>query len=243
MRRIERSELLGIITYPIFVPFPAVRCQKIWMAEAQFKSISQTAEVKQRYLPFLKQSFPDHVAIVLAEQVHGSKMARAKHQGRIPGVDALSADTPNVALVIRTADCAAIMIYDPVQKVIANLHAGWRGLHQNIIKKSIRYLEQECGCQPFQLFIAVSPFIKACCYRVGSEFRDYFPGKYLTKRASGFYLDMQAVISDQLAEMEIPPSHVYFEEKCTFCDASGFPSFRRTKTENRLLSLIMINTA
>ena len=92
-------------------------------------------------------------ALAGAAQVHGGRAAviTSADQARqedIPEVDILVTTVPGLGLLIKQADCQAVMFYDPVNRVVANVHCGWRGQVQNILKKTVQLLKDRFATRP-----------------------------------------------------------------------------------------------
>ena len=83
--------------------------------------------------------------------------------------DGILTDEPDVALVCFGADCATILLYDPVHPAIAAVHAGWRGTAQGIAYKAVLRMQAEFGSQPHDIRAAIGPCIGKCCFEVGPE--------------------------------------------------------------------------
>ena len=83
--------------------------------------------------------------------------------------DGILTDEPDVALVCFGADCATILLYDPVHPAIAAVHAGWRGTAQGIAYKAVLRMQAEFGSQPRDIRAAIGPCIGRCCFEVGPE--------------------------------------------------------------------------
>jgi len=228
------------INYAVFDNFPEIECKTVWEDNFPESPAESGKEVREHFLRIQNKSgiAPDLMAA--AEQVHENRVRLAPEPGIYPECDGLVSDCADLYLLIRTADCAAVMVYDPERKVIANWHAGWRGVKSEIIIEGINLLKQQLGCRPENLRVAVSPFIHACCYRVGAEFRRYFSGPYLHIREDGIYMDLKLAISDQLLSKGVLPEHLEVSDHCTYCSAHHLPSYRRTGTKNRLLNVIKI---
>ena len=78
--------------------------------------------------------------------------------------DGILTDEPDVALVCFGADCATILLYDPVHPAIAAVHAGWRGTAQGIAYKAVLRMQAEFGSQPRDIRAAIGPCIGRCCF-------------------------------------------------------------------------------
>ncbi len=83
--------------------------------------------------------------------------------GKAESGDAMITDAPGQSLVIQTADCQAVLIYDPVRKAVANIHSGWRGSIQNIIGLTVQAMIKEFDSDPKNLLAGIGPSLGPCC--------------------------------------------------------------------------------
>lgn len=93
--------------------------------------------------------------------------------------DALMTRDPRVMLSIRAADCLPVLLVDPESRVIAAVHAGWRGMLARIVEKTVGEMRRVFGSNPKRLFAALGPCIGPCCYEVGEEVVDAFTGGFV----------------------------------------------------------------
>lgn len=228
------------IDYPIFSPYPELMAGSLWVSEDDFVRLPGGGNFPRAYRPLLRLAGMNADRAAMAEQVHGTRVAVVEDSGIAPAADGLLTTVPGLPLIIRTADCAAVMIYDIRQRVIAHLHAGWRGVCGGIITRGVEQLREQFGSRPRDLTVAVSPFIHACCYRVGPEFRDFFAPVHLSEREDGLYLDLKKAIHDQLLQSGVPEKQMAISAECTACSPRGLPSYRREKSENRMLHFLML---
>ncbi len=110
--------------------------------------------------------------VVTSHQVHSAHVALvgAPHGGQvISSTDGLLSREP-VALLLRFADCVPILLFDPTERVIGLLHAGWKGTTAQIAGKSVRQMQERFGCEPENILAAIGPSIGPCCYEVREDF-------------------------------------------------------------------------
>ncbi|HET6348942.1 MAG TPA: peptidoglycan editing factor PgeF [Candidatus Krumholzibacteria bacterium] len=110
--------------------------------------------------------------LTFARQVHGAHIAHvpAGHPGgAFDNVDALITDAKDTPLVILTADCAAIFMYDVTHHAIGIAHAGWRGTVAQIAAHTVQRMHAVFGTEPREIVACVGPSIGPCCYEVGEE--------------------------------------------------------------------------
>ena len=197
----------------------------------------------------------DHLAVarllaprrgfVQAQQVHGASIAcllgaSGAEETTISGCDALVTATPGMALVIRTADCLPIIMWDPVRRVAGVLHAGWRGLEKCLPMRAVALMTQAFGSRTGELWSAIGPAIRSCCYEVGPEFESRFPA-FVSIRDGRRRCDLIACATDQLRQAGLPARRSVDSGWCTACDTSRWCSVRKEgDATGRLLSFVMI---
>jgi len=97
-----------------------------------------------------------------------------------PHADALVTRAPGLLLGVQTADCVPILLADTRQRVVAAIHAGWRGTLARIAVKALGRMRMEFGTRTSDVVAALGPAIGRCCYEVGPEvaqaFATQFPG-------------------------------------------------------------------
>jgi YfiH family protein len=142
-----------------------------------------------------------------------------------------------VGLLIKVADCQPIFIVDPVRRVIANVHSGWRGSVTNIAGKTVGIMRDRYGCRPSDLLAAVGPSLGPCC----AEFRNYpteLPEPFLRYQVKPTYFDFWAISRDQLESAGVKPENIEVAGRCTVCETRDFFSYRGEKVTGRLAAVI-----
>ena len=95
-----------------------------------------------------------------------------------PAGDGLMTAEPGILLTIRIADCLPLLLVDPQRRVVAAVHAGWRGALARVIEKAVGDMRRALGSDPQELIVALGPSIRACCYEVGEEVVEAFHGSF-----------------------------------------------------------------
>jgi len=127
---------------------------------------------RERAAPLVASSAPQ---LTFGKQVHGASVAVVTRDGRgraFDDTDALVTDVPDTPLVILTADCAAVLLFDPVHNAIGIAHAGWRGTVVRVVAATVERMREAFGSNPPELLAAIGPCIGPCCYEVGGEVID-----------------------------------------------------------------------
>jgi len=151
--------------------------------------------------------------------------------------DAIVTDIPGKLLVIQVADCQSVLIYDPVQEVVANVHSGWRGSIKNIIGCTLKVMENSFGCRSSDMVAGVGPSLGPCC----AEFINYkkeIPEAFWKYKNDTNHFDFWSISRDQLCEAGVLLENVDLSRMCTKCDPNRFFSFRREGTTGRFAALI-----
>ena len=190
--------------------------------------------------------------IILLNQIHSSKFyyigKNSKPNNKFIG-DALITDKRNLPIAVLTADCAPILFYDEDRKMIAAIHAGWRGAYKNIIEKVVKFMIKK-GCSSQNITAAVGPCISSNNYEVKEDFKKKFIKKdkkniiffKITKDKN--YFNLNKYIHFQLESLNIKKIDII--NKDTFNTKNNFFSARRSISRNendygRNISIIMIN--
>ena len=174
-------------------------------------------------------------------QIHSNEVVVIdKESFNIPSCDALVTNLPNTPLMVMSADCAPLLMYDDVEDVIAVVHAGRAGTFGNIIKNVIQTMQERYGCEPCNIKVAIGPRICASCYEVSKKEID-------EARALGYgftckesHLDIDAILEYQLKECGVLEENIEFLPYCTRCENSEFFSYRAEKVTGRNASVIVL---
>ncbi len=83
--------------------------------------------------------------------------------------DGLVTDIPGVTLVVFSADCLPILLYDPVRRVVAAVHAGWRGTALGIAARAVEQMGDCYGCDRQDILAAIGPGISKCCFETHED--------------------------------------------------------------------------
>jgi purine-nucleoside/S-methyl-5'-thioadenosine phosphorylase / adenosine deaminase len=171
--------------------------------------------------------------IIFANQSHETEMIKINgDENKIPNADILYTTKTNIALAITHADCQAAIIFDPVKKVLAIVHAGWRGLVGGIYEKCINGLKEFENCKPSDLIVCVSP----CLCAEHFEFQDYqkhFPEKYFDFKDKNNHFNFSLMAKSDLIKVNIKEKNIEFSDICTFCNKDDYFSYRRDKKTGR----------
>ena len=181
--------------------------------------------------------------IVSLNQLHGREVVtiRTNVPREHPPADALVSDTPDVALVVRTADCVPLLIGDRRTGAVGAVHAGWRGTAARIAVATVETMTREFGSRPADLVVALGPAIGPCCYEVGSDLVDAFAAAgherylidrwFLTPRERKMRLDVSGANRDQLILAGVSEENIHVCGLCTAMHLDVLTSFRAEREQ------------
>ena len=191
--------------------------------------------------------------IILLNQVHSNKFyyidKNSKFNNNKYKGDALITDKRNLPIAVLTADCAPILIHDEGRKMIAAIHAGWKGAYKDIVKKVVKFMIKK-GCTPQNITVAIGPCISSNNYEIKEDFKKKFIKKdkknilFFKSTKAKNYFSLNKYILFQLENLNI--KNIDIINKDTFDDKNKFFSARRSISRNendygRNISIIMIN--
>lgn len=185
--------------------------------------------------------------IFTVSQVHSDRIVIIDRTDTAPEdmkpfeADAIITDIKGISIGILTADCAPLLFLDSGKKVIAAVHAGWKGTASKIASKTVKMMIERFESRPQEIRVAIGPVIGACCYEVGQEVVDAvgYRGNASVQREDKWYLDLPRGNLLQLQEMGIADIDV--SGICTSCRTDLFFSHRGEKGKTgRQLSFISL---
>jgi polyphenol oxidase len=191
-------------------------------------------------------------AILSVKQVHGTAIAQASDLVRrgpehreleAAEADGIVCADPREAVGMRTADCAAVLLADPGTRLVAAVHAGWRGATGGVVAAGVAALRSR-GANAQDIVAAIGPCICARCYEVGDDVARLFPGAaHPSPSAPGKHLlDLALAIELALRAAGIACDRIDRASACTRCDDSSFFSHRRSGVTGRNMGFISPRT-
>jgi YfiH family protein len=198
--------------------------------------------------------------VVRVKQVHGDGVLRVdeslvSRQG-FPRVlldegyeyDALITNLHDLALVVATADCVPLLIYDPIHGAVAAVHAGWRSTAKGIAARAVEAMAAVYGTHSRDCRAAIGPGIRRCCFEVDAPVMNAIMGALPTwaehtvaTRPGHFHLDLVGVNRAMLIGAGVCPSRIADVGLCTACRTDLFFSHRAEKPRTgRMMNLILL---
>ncbi len=171
-------------------------------------------------------------AAISASQAQSDGVAlvtRTQRGAVMQGVDALITRDAGVTLLLRYADCVPILLYDPVQRAMGAVHAGWRGTVAHVAAKTVRAMSNAFGTRPRDLLACIGPSIGPCCYRVGQDVIERVRAAFSDDGVlrDGAYFDLWEANARQLRECGV--AQIEIAHICTAEHTHDFYSHRAEK--------------
>jgi YfiH family protein len=175
------------------------------------------------------------VRFVTMQQQHGAEVASVNESGlQRPAADALVTRSAGLALCILTADCVPILLVAPERRVIAAVHAGWRGTLLGIAHRAVMEMRDRFAVKASEVSAALGPAIGGCCYEVERRITDELEQRWgampsaITPRGAKSQLDLRRANTAILVAAGVPAPHIACIGPCTRCAAAEYFSYRGT---------------
>jgi len=195
----------------------------------------------------------DAASLVFPRQTHSDKVEIVSSESALTTIadtDALITNDPNIFVCVQTADCVPILLFDPEKKVVAAIHAGWRGTVSGIARKTVLRMEENFGCQPSDIIAGIGPSIHMHAYEVGPEVIEAVQASFSNSPAllkpslneGHAYFDLWEANQSVLIRAGLQAEKIEVMGLCTFEHADLFYSARRDGTDTgRMVSGIRLN--
>ena len=162
-----------------------------------------------------------------SRQVHG---AVVRVHSTLPDGYVLASDcdghatrTPGVLLAVTLADCVPVFVADPVNRAVALLHAGWRGVAEGVVESGLTAMADAFGSDPADLWVHAGPSICGRCYDVGPE---VFSALGLARPPAPAPLDLRATALRRATAVGVPSANATSSDECTLCGDGRYFSHR-----------------
>jgi YfiH family protein len=178
--------------------------------------------------------------LLLVRQVHGTTVAVARRgdadSWNRPEADIIVSNDPDVAIGVRVADCAPILMVDEKRGAAGAVHAGWRGAAARVAERGVHAMREQFGSRAGDLVAAIGPCLGQCCGEVGPDVveafrrggaqRRYIAGWFTPGAGDRFQLDLAGANRDQLIEAGVEADRIFIAGLCTKTWAQYLHSYR-----------------
>lgn len=201
--------------------------------------LAVSCEAEESSFVFPRQTHSDRIAVVNLENFANT----------IDDTDALITSEKGLFICVQTADCVPVLLFDPVKKVVAAVHAGWKGTISKIAGKTVAKMTETFGCNPADIVAGIGPSIHMHAYEVGPEVVEAVEANFSNSPAllkpsmnSGHaYFDLWEANQTVLLEAGIREENIEVIGLCSFEHADLFYSARRDGSDTgRMVSGIRL---
>tara|TARA_B110000438_G_scaffold196430_1_gene187999 strand:- start:775 stop:1461 length:687 start_codon:yes stop_codon:yes gene_type:complete len=188
---------------------------------------------------FVKISGFKHQLLAIPNQTHSINVIKRSVGGFFFNTDGIFSSNPMLVCSIQVADCLPIYFAHRTEILFGIVHAGWRGLMNGIISKSIKLIKSEKKLIK-DIDIYIGPSIQACCFEVSDDIVKIFSNKHKQKKDNGRYsINLQKIAKEKLCSEGVLEKHINISNDCTFCLEDRYFSFRREgEKAGRMFGLI-----
>lgn len=191
--------------------------------------------------------------MVLSDQTHTVNIKKISYDDAGKGlikekdykdVDGIMTNETGIVLVTFYADCVPLFFLDPVKKVIALSHSGWRGTVNKMGKVTVEKMKQEYGCNPEDILACIGPSICQKCYEVSEDVALEFAEKFgnsdmFYKKENGKY-QLDLWMANEMALKEAGIENIENRRICTCCNSEYLFSHRKTNGKRGNLAAFMM---
>lgn len=174
-------------------------------------------------------------------QVHGTAIRVATAGERTHGYDAIVTNKPGLLVGVTVADCTPVLVFDPKNKAVAAIHAGWRGTVGGIVAETLRLMQAEFGTNPRDCLAYVGTCIDECDFEVSADVAAQFAQQHQRPGpvAGKAFVDLKKANADQLRVAGVPDVQVEISPYSTMANNADYFSHRQEKgITGRMLAVI-----
>jgi len=187
--------------------------------------------VGANHLIFVRQSHGDNILVICKDHF--------EVDGELSVADAMITNIPNIALLVKLADCQGVVVFDPKKRVVANIHSGWRGTVRNLIGRVVLRMQEDFGCNPTNLLAAIGPSLGPCCAEFDG-YKEIFPASFERFMVRENYFDLWSLTVSQLQESGLRAEKIELAGVCTRCMTDLFYSYRGEGKTGRFGVVVML---
>lgn len=187
-------------------------------------------------------------SFVMQEQVHGNKVYSVSRDDLGKGLydqknalhktDAMITNEKGICLFLFAADCVPILLYDHKNKIIAAVHAGWKGTVQKIVTKTIQKMKAEYASKAKNIIACLGPSISVNNYEIGEEVIREVENSFGTKgdfllynpKTKKHHFDLWHSNIFLLSEEGLSSNNIQNASMCTYDNSDLFFSARKKNT-------------
>ncbi len=179
--------------------------------------------------------------VIEGQQIHSTRILPLNEENskmwkgmNVTGVDGFVTDQDSIALMLRVADCAALVYYDPTHTAIGVFHAGWRGITQGIHLEGLRQMIKHYETDPREVMVWISPCAQKANYAFAEEpkqAQDSAWSDFISHRGSTWHIDLPGFVCASLSSEGVLKKNISTSGVCTI-ESPDYFSHTQSKVEN-----------
>lgn len=203
-----------------------------------YRLFCESIGVLPEYLVFSDQVHHTEIAVVTEKDTCKEMVAK-----KLQGIDGLMTDRANVCLATSYADCVPLFFADPVERVVAASHSGWRGTVAKMGAKTVHKMQEQFGCEKKNIIAVIGPSICQECYEVSQDVMDALKEQYSEEQMKEivycsskeeadkkkYQLNLWKANALQLKEAGLLKENIHISGICTCCNSKLLFSHRASK--------------
>lgn len=214
-------------------PFSLISSELRNQKDLEETTIENLLGMKFKYVKMPKQTHTDKIVILDENNI----------SEEFDDVDGFVTDLKDVAILTTSADCQNIMIYDPINKVIGNVHSGWKGTTKKIVINALNIMIKEFNSNPENIIVCISPSILKCCFEVEEDVVALFKEAFddideditlgdIKEGKQKYYIDTVSINRKEMLKLGLKDENIVSSNKCTMCNSLEYHSFRKDKDKS-----------
>lgn len=217
---------------------------------------SNSKEEKECYSIIYEALGLDVSTLVKPLQNHTSNVKcidKVLKKEELTDTDGLITDKKGITLTTTNADCILLLFYDPVKKVIANIHSGWKGTFQKIAEKAVLKMITNYNCRPEDIYCFISPSIRKCHFEVDEDVKKLCEDIFFFTRRTKDFIEVGRIIDNKpkymidtvlinrilLNSLGIKDENVIDCDICSVCNCDKINSYRVEGKDFKLATSII----
>lgn len=200
----------------------------------------------------------DYKNLIKTNQAHTDNVEKVENKININApdmdnhekTDGLITNKKNFILATTNADCILLLLFDPVKKVIANVHSGWKGTLQKISVKAVEKMQKEYNCNPKDIICCMCPSIRKCHFEVDKDVYEMFYNEFSNlkeidqiiqkdKLKEKWHIDTILINKIVLENVGLLKENIIDSGLCSVCNKDYMHSFRAEGPEYGLATALI----
>lgn len=213
------------------------------IVDFNYTKLAKALEIQKETIIRPYQNHTDIVKIVGADSISAQSRNISIFPQEFTNVDGLLTNVKDIIFSLSYADCTPIYLYDPVKRVIGNIHSGWLGTLKGIGKVAVKKMIEGYDCNPSDIICCFGPHIHKCHFEVGEKVAKDFKKQYekmkgiddiivyngIVNGEEKYHINITKINENLMLEMGLLPENIIDSGICTVCNQEYMHSYRAHK--------------